>query len=264
MLTPEEKAILHHVVIKSPALNRNLGEYFKYGGDTIYFVYKSKGEQLRDSIIDYDSIEQIIVYEPSLLEVNFNELKKTSQGLLSEVATKMALQTTYRELSRRHERKTEGISDSVYVNFLRELSTRLPDKAVRIKNGQRIPISTIMNVLDPNIIFNNRVNELNELKNFKLVEQQEIVNVISESIRNFIQNKSYEYFLKIGGKRGFYKSILLAAGDGSGTAGLLHEKQLIRGRRNSLGIPTYLLIIRVIFQFGLIYWAWKNISLHKK
>ena len=65
MLTPEEKAILHHVVIKSPALNRNLGEYFKYEGDTIYFLYKSKGEQLRDSIIDYDSIEQIIVYEPS-------------------------------------------------------------------------------------------------------------------------------------------------------------------------------------------------------
>ena len=237
MLTPEEKAILHHVVIKSPALNRNLGEYFKYAGDTIYFLYKSKGEQLRDSIIDYDSIEQIIVYEPSLLEVNFYELKKASQGLLSEVATKMALQTTYRELVRRDEIKTEGISDSVYVNFLRELSASLPDKAVRIKNGQRIPISTIMNALDPNIIFNNRVKELNELKNFKLVEQQEIVNAISESIRNFIQNKSYEYFLKIGGKSGFYKSILLAAGDGSGTAGLLHEKELIRGRRNSLGVP---------------------------
>jgi len=237
MLTPEEKAILHHVVIKSPALNRNLGEYFKYAGDTVYFLYKSKGEQLRDSIIDYDSIEQVIVYEPSLLEVNFNELKKASQGLLSEVATKMALQTTYRELNRRDEIKKEGISDSVYVNFLRELSTSLPDKAVRIKNGQRIPISTIMNVLDPNIIFNNRVKELNELKSFKLVEQQEIVNVISESIRKFIQNKSYEYFLKIGGKSGFYKSILLAAGDGSGTAGLLHEKELIRGRRNSLGVP---------------------------
>ena len=137
MLTPEEKAILHHVVIKSPALNRNLGEYFKYAGDTVYFLYKSKGEQLRDSIIDYDSIEQVIVYEPSLLEVNFNELKKASQGLLSEVATKMALQTTYRELNRRDEIKKEGISDSVYVNFLRELSTSLPDKAVRIKNGQR-------------------------------------------------------------------------------------------------------------------------------
>ena len=201
MLTPEEKAILHHVVLKSPALNRNLGEYFHYAGDTIYFLYKRKGEKLRDSIIDYDSIEQVVIYEPSLLEVNFNELKKSSQGLLSEVATKMALQTTYRELKRRDEIKTEGISDSVYVNFLRELSNNLPDKAVRIKNSKRIPISEIMDVLDPNIIFNNRVKELNKLKSFKLVEQQEIVNVISESIRSFIQNKSYEYFLKIGGKR---------------------------------------------------------------
>ena len=32
---------------------------------------------------------------------------------------------------------------------------------------------------------------------------------------------------------------------------------------NNLGIPIYLLIIRVVFQFTLIYWAWKNISLHK-
>jgi len=235
MLTPEEKAILHHVVVKSPALNRNLGEYFNYRGDTIYFLYKRKGEKARDSIIDYDSIEQVIVYEPSLLEVNFNEIKNSSQGLLSEVATKMALQTTYRELKRREEIKPEGISDSVYVNFLRELSNNLSDKAVRIKNNQRTPISEIMDILDPNIIFNNRVRELNKLKSFKLVEQQEIVNVISESIRSFIQNKSYEYFLKIGGKRGFYKSTLLAAGDGSGTAGLLHEKELIRGNKHSLG-----------------------------
>jgi len=235
MLTPEEKAILHHVVVKSPALNRNLGEYFNYTGDTVYFLYKRKGETERDSIIDYDSIEQIVVYEPSLLEVNFNEIKNSSQGLLSEVSTKMALQTTYRELKRRDEIKPEGISDSVYVNFLRELSNNLPDKAIRIRNNQRIPISEIMDILDPNIIFNNRVRELNKLKSFKLVEQQEIVNVISESIRNFIQNKSYEYFLKIGGKRGFYKSTLLAAGDGSGTAGLLHEKELIRGNKHSLG-----------------------------
>lgn len=237
MLTPEEKAILHHVVVKSPALSRNLGECFNYKGDTIYFLYKRKGEKLRDSIIDYDSIEQVVIYEPSLLEVNFNELKRSSQGLLSEVATKMALQTTYRELKRRDEIKIAGISDSVYVNFLRELSNNLPDKAVRIKNNQREPISEIMDVLDPNIIFNNRVNELNKLKSFRLVEQQKIVNVICESIRSFIENKSYEYFLKIGGERGFYKSILLSAGDGSGTAGLLDEKELIRGGKHSLGNP---------------------------
>ena len=148
MLTPEEKAILHHVVIKSPALNRNLGEYFKYAGDTIYFLYKSKGEQLRDSIIDYDSIEQIIVYEPSLLEVNFYELKKASQGLLSEVATKMALQTTYRELVRRDEIKTEGqLRSEVQLNVKRLMDigcvrgirhrAGLPLRGQRTKNNSR-------------------------------------------------------------------------------------------------------------------------------
>jgi len=29
---------------------------------------------------------------------------------------------------------------------------------------------------------------------------------------------------------------------------------------NSLGNPTYLLLIRIVIQFGLIYWAWRNID----
>lgn len=246
MFTAEEKAAMYHVVAQSKSLNRNLGDLFDYKGDTIFFVYKVGGGQL-DSVVDYDSIEQKIIYEPALLQVNFNELSYLESGLLSELATKMALQVTYRELKRRKETKNEGISDSVYVRFNRLLSQKLPDKAVRIKNKKRTPIPKIDDLLDPNLIFRERVKMLKELPGFKLVEQKKVLDVLNESIRFYIQQKSYEFFRKLGGESGVYNSSLLAVGDGSGTAGLLYERELLRkgkksgklGESKGVGLFTY-------------------------
>jgi uncharacterized membrane protein len=39
---------------------------------------------------------------------------------------------------------------------------------------------------------------------------------------------------------------------------IVHFNMLIP--ENSLGNPTYLLLIRIVIQFGLIYWAWRNID----
>ncbi len=233
MLTPEERAIMHHVVVKSPALERNLGHLFEFTGDTVYFVFDTDKET--DSIIDYDSIEKSLVYEPSQLKIYDYELVHQRQGLLNELSTKMALQSLYEELKRKDEIKPEGVSDTIYQAFLGELSKNLPDKAVKIKKGQREAISKVIDLLDPNMIFKDRVNKLREMQGFNLVEQQQVLDVVHRSIQTYIQKKSYEYFLKIGGKRGNYQSTLLAAGDGSGTSGLLNERELIYKGKNKLG-----------------------------
>lgn len=244
MLTADEKAVMFHVVAQSPSLNRNIGDLFEYKGDTVYFTYQLKNGEL-DSIVDYDSIEQNIVYEPSQLEVNFYEIQKLPTGLLSELATKMALQVTYKELKRRDEKKPEGISDSVYVNFINEMVKNLPDKAVRIKGEKRTVIPKIDELLNPNIIFRDRVKILNELSGFKLVEQQQVLDVLNNAIQYFIQQKSYEFYLKLGGERGVYNAVLAAVGDGSGTAGLLYEKEINRkghgklGESKGVGLFTY-------------------------
>ncbi len=233
MLSSEERAYLYHVTIKSPTLYRNIGELFNYKGDTIYFKFKEKKQT--DSIIDYDSIEQKIIYEPSLLEINTYEFSSIENGILAELASKLALQALYRELKRKDEKKIEG-TNLMINHFIDTLTNELPSKALRYRNNKNEPNPKIIELLDPNLSFFNRYSLLKELSGYNLAEQQQIMNAIFKATQIYIQEKGKEYYKKIGGTGVFY-SYLQAVGDGSSTAGLLNEKELIREGRNKLGNP---------------------------
>ncbi len=234
MLSSEERAYLYHVAEKSPTLKRTIGDLFHYKGDTVYFKFKAK--KRLDSIVDFDSIEQHIIYEPSLLEINTYEFSSVENGLLSELASKLALQSLYRELKRKDEIKVEGISNKVYLHFIDKLTVELPDKAKRYRNEKDEPIGKVIELLNPNLSFFERANQLKELENFKLVEQQQIMDAIYKATQLYIQEKGEEYYRKIGGKDEFY-SYLQAVGDGSSTSGLLNERELISEGRNKIGKP---------------------------
>lgn len=234
MLSSEERAYLYHVAEKSPTLQRNIGDLFNYKGDTVYFKFKVKRSV--DSILDFDSIDQNIIYEPSLLEINAYELSSVENGLLAELASKLALQNLYRELNRKDEIKTEGISNRVYARFLEKLTTELPSKATRSRNDKNEPIPKVIELLSPSLSFFERANQLKELDNFKLVEQQQIMDAIFKATQLYIQEKGEEYYRKIGGQKEFY-SYLQAVGDGSSTSGLLGERELIREGKHEIGKP---------------------------
>ena len=234
MLSSEERAYLYHVTEKSPTLRRNIGDLFKYKGDTVYFKFK-QGRSY-DSIVNYDSIEQNIIYEPSLLEINSYEFSSIENGLLAELASKLALQSLYRELKRKDETKVEGISNKVYIHFLEKLTTELPDKAIRYRNDKNEPIPKVIDLLNPNLSFFERANQLKELSYFKLAEQQQVMDAIYKATQLYIQEKGEEYYRKIGGKKQFY-SYLQAVGDGSSTSGLLNERELISEGKNKIGAP---------------------------
>ncbi len=233
-LTSEERAYLYHVTIKSPTIYRNIGGLFNYKGDTVYFKFKYKKQV--DSIIDYDSIEQKIIYEPSLLEINTYEFSSIENGILAELASKLALQALYKELKRKDEVKTEGISNQIFTAFLDTLTNELPSKALRYRKNKNEPIPKIIELLAPNLSFFDRYAQLKELSSFNLAEQQQVMNAIFISTQVYIQEKGKEYYKKIGGKGDFH-SYLQAVGDGSSTAGLLNEKELIREGKNKLGKP---------------------------
>ena len=234
MLSSEERAYLYHVTIKSPTLYRNIGELFNYKGDTIYFVFKDKKQ--KDSIIDYDSIEQKIIYEPSLLEINTYEFSSIENGILAELASKLALQALYKKLKTKDDVKTEGMSNLYFEHFVDTLTNELPRKALRYRNDKNEPSPKIIELLAPNLSFFDRYSQLKELSGFNLAEQQQIMNAIFIATQIYIQEKGKEYYSKIGGK-GEFNSYLQAVGDGSSTAGLLNEKELIREGRNKIGKP---------------------------
>lgn len=82
MLNGEEQSYMFHMVMKSKILKRHLGDYFHYKGELI---------TLPDGRINYDSLEIMIMQEPSLLVIETQELSRQPKGILSELTTKMAL-----------------------------------------------------------------------------------------------------------------------------------------------------------------------------
>ena len=144
MLTAEENGRIYHIVKKSKVLDRNLKEYFEYKGPIIYFKFDKDGT--KDSIIDYDSIVNLISLEPSILKIDHYALSHASTGLLAELSSKMALYALYSELKSRNEPYIEGTSDKAYQYFIDTLTIKLPNGVIRKKNGknQRIKCRIIM------------------------------------------------------------------------------------------------------------------------
>lgn len=236
MFTAEERGTMFHVVQKSPVLKRNISSCFHYTGDTVYFKYFV--EDKLDSIIDYDSISQKIVYEPSLLKIDFYELKASPKGLITELASKMALYQLYKELKERKSDKPEGISDKAYQYFLDTLTLKLPDELTRRKNGVDVPSSQVIDFIDPNYFFNQKVIALMAFQSINQVQQKTVLQAINYAVRSYMQFKATEYYSKICSDSPNFKTNLIACGDGSNTYGLLDEREKIYKHKNELGDPV--------------------------
>jgi hypothetical protein len=237
MLTAEENARMYHVVQKSPVLKRNLNSYFNYKGDTVYFKFFKENNQ-EDSIVDYDSIAQHIIYEPSLLQIDYYGLANASPGLLTELASKMALYQLYKELKDRNKEKPEGITDKAYQYFLDTLVLKLPNEAVRRKNGVDIPSKQINELINPNYFFNQRATSLLAFQSLEQVQHKTVIEAINYATRSYLQYKGKEYFSKICNNRPEFVTNLIACGDGSNTYGLLDEREKIYKNKNELGDPV--------------------------
>ncbi|CAG5079809.1 hypothetical protein [Parvicella tangerina] len=237
MLTAEENARMYHVVQKSPVLKRNLNTFFSYSGDTVYFKYFDSEDQL-DSIVDYDSIVQHIIYKPSLLQVDHYGLANSSTGLLTELASKMALYQLYRELKDRDKEHPEGYTDKAYEYFMDTLVLKLPNEVTRRKNGIDVPSKQINDLINPNYFFNQRVTALLGIQSLEQVRHKTVIEAINYATRSYLQFKGKEYFSKICHNRPEFETNLLACGDGSNTYGLLDEREKIYKHKNELGDPV--------------------------
>lgn len=237
MLTAEENARMYHVVQKSPVLKRNLNPFFAYTGDTVYFKYNDAEDKL-DSIVDFDSIAQHIIYEPSLLKVDHYGLSTAPAGLLTELASKMALYQLYKELKDRNKEQPEGITDKAYQYFLDTLVLKLPNEVTRRKNGIDVPSKQIVDLIDPNYFFNQRVTALLGIQSLEQVRHKTVIEAINYATRSYLQYKGKEYFSKICNARPEFTTNLIACGDGSNTFGLLDEREKIYKQKNELGDPV--------------------------
>ncbi len=211
-LTALERAYLHRVIVKSPVLDQNLGPYLSYSGEVTKQYNK----------IDYDAIEQQILQDSTLLDINFDGIASASPGLLAEVATKIALWRLYKELKLGQGNAQE--QTLIYQHLMQQLIDAAPSNALRTRRRQQQLLPSLTPLLHPNITMNEKIALANSAS-LNATEQLQLLSASNKAIIDYVETTAYQLFQQLGGVSSTFQSILLAAGEGSGTNGLLNEKE---------------------------------------
>jgi hypothetical protein len=228
-LTPEERAYLFHVVKKSPILNNNFGRFFDYQGPEILFSNKS---------INYDSIELLIINQPDLLIVRKEEIAKSPKGLIAEAANKMAVWELNNVLSAKRDNPDDlKHYKNEYAYFESLLMSKLPPNSTKVKNDINQPHPKIQIVMNPNMTLDDKTMQLASLKFLTTNDQIVTLNVINDAINDYVEKRAFEIYRALGGKAESFKNVLVAAGDGSNTEGILEEREKDEKGRWNRGLP---------------------------
>lgn len=228
--TAQEKAYMFHAVMKSPILKSNIGQYFEYSGPKIIW---------RDTILNYDSIETLIINQPELLFIRSSEIAKCPPGLVAELANKMALWELNKTLMAfRENDKPEQLSFQKRMNSFNDLLVKnLPPSALVNENDSLYPNPKMQKVFNPSLAFDDKTTLLNSFHLFSIEEQQQVIQGMNKSINEWVQNRTYELFCLLGGKTTHFNSQLIAAGDGSNTSGMFNEREKDETGRWNRGLP---------------------------
>jgi hypothetical protein len=229
-LSPEEQAYLFHIVRKSPILEKNIGRYLEYKGPTISFA---SGE------MNYDSIESILINNPEFLFIRTSEIAKSPKGLIAEAANKMALWELNKILlAKRLEDDAElAIYASKIEQFEKILVKLLPPRATKEDEKGVHPHKKIYNLLDPSMSFDDR---LSMIEGYHFLDQNDQLNTleaINRAVNKYVEKRTYTFYKALGGESEMFANVLVAAGDGSNTTGLLEEREKDENGRWNKGLP---------------------------
>lgn len=226
-LTAEVKSYLFHVVRKSPILEKNFGYAFEYFGPKV---------PLKDGQINYDSLETIIINEPELLVIRSAEIAKAPKGLILELSNKTAVWMLNKTLNSIQTGKNE-INQEIFDNYLKVFSNNLTKQIERSKNYEAIFDPKRSPIFNSNLSLYDRCVLLGQLGFISPEEQVQILEAQHKAINETIEKYTLQIFRNLGGKSNEFENYLLAAGDGSYTAGILAERERDDDGNWNKGLP---------------------------
>lgn len=243
-LTPEERAYLFHVVKKSPILDNNFGRYFDYQGPEITFPNRT---------INYDSIELLIINTPEHLVIRKEEISKSPKGLIAEASNKMAVWELNKVLlAKRKNPNNLKQYQNEFDTFESFLQEKLPSNAYRTKDGIALPHPKIYTVLNPSLSLDEKAAMVESMRFLNAQERLELLKAMNFAVNKYVEKRTFEIYLNLGGKAEVFDNVLMAAGDGSGTSGLLEEREKNergiwnRGLPKAVGLFPYDLMLEKI------------------
>jgi len=227
--TPNERAYLFHIVKKSPILNHNFGRFIEYTGPEITF---------RNGKLNYDSIETIIINDPGLLKIHKSEIAKASKGLLAEAANKMAIWELNKMILATTTNQFNATDySSKYDEFTQILLPKLPPKAIITSNDKRELNPKLKALYNPSLTFDEKVVILSAVRSLDDNDRLVCIRAVNETINEFVQKRAFEIFKTLGGQAEKFNNVLIAAGDGSSTSGMLEEREKDEKGRWNRGLP---------------------------
>nr|WP_294858703.1 hypothetical protein [uncultured Fluviicola sp.] len=227
--TAEDRAYLFHIVKKSPILDNSIGRYFEYSGPQVRLMNKE---------LNYDSIESYIINNPNSLFIRKGEIEKSPKGIIAEAANKMALWELNKMLlaSRESENDLERYKTQ-YNQFEAILKSKLPPSAMKNENGNLEIQKKLFAVLNPGLSFNDKAAMLATFNFLTVDDQLATIEAMNYATNAYVEKRAYEIFLQLGGTATTFKNVLIAAGDGSETSGLLNEREKDENGKWNKGLP---------------------------
>ena len=236
------KSYMYHVVMKSPILFENIGRYFEYNGPNITLI---------NGTVNYDSIDVLIANKPDYLFIRSSEIAKKSPGIIAELANKTAIWELNKTLmSYMSDDESEKLRHQVYFDKFESLLVgNLPEMFVKSNGEVQTFDAKLREVLNPSVSFNLKRDILLAMRNVNAVVAQAVLEAINKSVETWVEDRTYQIFSMLGGKSKRFENILLAAGDGSFTSGLLNEREkdakgrFYRGLPRAIGFFPYQMVI---------------------
>lgn len=227
-LTPTERAYLFHIVKKSPILDHSIGRLIEYTGPLIKF---------KNNELNYDSLELLIINQPAYLIIRKDEIAKAPKGVLNEAANKMAIWELNKLLLSFTSTKLEAENLKDLAKFEELLIAYFPPNALKEKNNETVIQPKLKQLLNPSLTLDEKVTLVQSMHFLDFEDGFMVLTAINKAINQFVENRSYEIYKAIGGQAEVYKNVLVAAGDGSSTSGILDEREKDEKGRWNKGLP---------------------------
>jgi len=205
-LTPLGHAYLFHTIKKSPILDQHIGRYFDYRGEPILLANMNP---------NYDSIEKKIIENPSLLDINKAEIRKSSKGIVIEAANRVAL-WEFNKMVHAYASKNDSLCTLFslkYELFEQMLIRSLPMQALEKQDGKTVLRPRILTILNPNIAINEKITQLLSLPDYTPHIAFETVQSIDKVIEEYIEEQTKQIYQFLGGQYTTMHNVLVSAGD---------------------------------------------------
>ena len=127
--------------------------------------------------------------------------------------------------------------ENEYANFERLLMEKLPPNALRTKDEELQPNPKILLLLNPSLTFDDKVAMAESFRFLDQNDQLVTLHAINYAINSYVEERTRQIYQHLGGQVDEFRNILVAAGDGSSTTGILEEREKDEKGRWNKGLP---------------------------